>query len=812
MRYGIGGAGLSEYKLIISLSILIILSSFFLPLFGLFYSAPPSVKKPAGRAWITFILLLLAAFAASPTTYGLLDYYVDVNKSGDLSEADFYKSYLRPNSTANGPHPNLVYIYAESLERTYFNESIFPGLIKYLRYIESISTSFVQIKEIVGTQWTIAGIVATQCGIPLSTPSHGNSMSGMDRFLPNAICTGDLLSKNGYNLSYLSGSSLNFAGTGNFFQSHGFNDIVGIDELKKDIDASGWGLHDDILFEIASEKFQSLSEKDKPFGLFISTLDTHNPYGRKSAACKNIKYKKGNNTILNAVACSDYLIAEFILKIWKSEFGKNTVIVITSDHLAMRNTATSLLESGERNNLFIVFDPRKADSQEKGVIVEKKGTMLDVMPTLMPFLGFDTELGLGRNLLSDELPLISKYDGFNLACKAWEKQLQSFWGFPNLDLSQDVFTIDPSNKQLTFNKRSFSYPLLLEFDQQGETTFRFSFDISMNQKTLSDHVLDLDESKYFLWIDLCANIDHHEVRSDDACCVAYGKGAAPLIKFNELTHNVELPVHKIISGQPISDATQETPLNSGKSNYNVNRFIAHAGGKLDGNVYTNSLEALNQNYANGFRIFELDIVKTSDNHFVAAHDWEHWQKITGYKENIPPTLEAFKKQKIMNKYTPMTMDDINRWFSAHPDAILVTDKVNAPLDFSDQFVDKERLMMELFTMESLQEGIKANIKSAMPNWDLVMSYEGDKIKWLTDLGVTEIVASRKVLEESNMPFIRALKEKGIKMYVYHVNFEPGKDETYVFCHDMKIIYGMYADEFDFSSNLDCSQIEFAPEN
>lgn len=37
--------------------------------------------------------------------------------------------------------------------------------------------------------------------------------------------------------------------------------------------------------------------------------------------------------------------------------------------------------------------------------------------------------------------------------------------------------------------------------------------------------------------------------------------------------------------------------------YNV---IAHAGGGIDGNIYTDSLEALNQSYQNGTRLFDID--------------------------------------------------------------------------------------------------------------------------------------------------------------------------------------------------------------
>ena len=51
-------------------------------------------------------------------------------------------------------------------------------------------------------------------------------------------------------------------------------------------------------------------------------------------------------------------------------------------------------------------------------------------------------------------------------------------------------------------------------------------------------------------------------------------------------------------------------------------LIAHAGGEIDGYVYTNSLEALQQAASRGYKFIELDLLLTSDSVLVAAHSWE----------------------------------------------------------------------------------------------------------------------------------------------------------------------------------------------
>ena len=231
----------------------------------------------------------------------------------------------------------------------------------------------------------------------------------------------------------------------------------------------------------------------------------------------------------------------------------------------------------------------------------------------------------------------------------------------------------------------------------------------------------------------------------------------------------------------------------------TSRFIAHAGGMINGDIYTNSLEALNHSYAKGFRLFELDIIKTADGQYVAAHDWEGWSRITGYKGDLPVSKEEFLKHKILKTYSPMDMTMINSWFKEHEDAMLVTDKINEPRKFADEFIDKKRLMMELFSLEAVKEGLEAGIKAAMPSQIVIKDLKGDKVAALKKLGVTDIAVSRSDIPE-DYQFFKKLKENEIKAWVFHINFDKEKDEEYVVKYEMDYIYGIYADKWDFGTN------------
>lgn len=229
------------------------------------------------------------------------------------------------------------------------------------------------------------------------------------------------------------------------------------------------------------------------------------------------------------------------------------------------------------------------------------------------------------------------------------------------------------------------------------------------------------------------------------------------------------------------------------------RFIAHAGGEIDGLKYTNSLEALNKSYENGFRLFELDFIKTSDDVYVAAHDWKHWAKITEYKGSLPVDLNTFLSQKIYKKFTPLSIKEINNWFTNHPDAILVTDKVNNPKDFIPKFTDKSRLMMELFDEKSVKQAVNMQILSAMPSQNIIDNLKGNKVEKLLNLGVKNIAISRNFIE-GNEDFLVKLKDEGIKAYAFHLNFKKQFNESYVLKFEMDYIYGIYADNWSFKED------------
>ncbi|MEM4247224.1 MAG: sulfatase-like hydrolase/transferase [Candidatus Woesearchaeota archaeon] len=443
--------------------------------------------------------------------------------------------------TRIGEPKNLIFIYAEGLERTYFNEDIFPGLTDKLRQLESESISFTNIQQEGYAHYTIGGIVASQCGIPLVAPIHGNQMTNLDTYLGQALCLGDLLNKAGYYLTYYGGADLGFQGKGKFFLTHKFDEVYGKQELLQKLNdqdyASGWGLYDDTLFDIVYNRFIELSKTKNKFAMFMLTLDTHHPDGLPSKSCEGIIYDKGKIPILNAVACSDYLISEFIKRIRQSEYSNKTVIVLVSDHLAMINS--EVFKNAERTNLFIINTP----DMREGIKINKWASTLDICSTIMPFIGYEGDVGFGRDIINrkesdEEIKNIHK----NLS--KWEPYIMQFWNFPKIKKSVEV---DTANKKIYIDERQFKIPLFIELNDDLETILKFDCDLSV-ELGKNSRVLKTNQS--FILIEQCKNTNHfvNKTTNYEGFCLLAGKGS----KF--LTHMM-LPTSSTFTAEEIRKMT-----------------------------------------------------------------------------------------------------------------------------------------------------------------------------------------------------------------------------------------------------------------
>ena len=120
-------------------------------------------------------------------------------------------------------------------------------------------------------------------------------------------------------------------------------------------------------------------------------------------------------------------------------------------------------------------------------------------------------------------------------------------------------------------------------------------------------------------------------------------------------------------------------------------FIAHAGGEIDGYIYTGSLEAWEESYRKGSRVFDADFNWTADGKLVIRHSWSDNLETDSVAMNqsrvmedkngciqrtyngIPLSYEAFMNSRIFHRYSPMDAEAVLRFMDTHADVYVAAD-------------------------------------------------------------------------------------------------------------------------------------------
>lgn len=113
--------------------------------------------------------------------------------------------------------------------------------------------------------------------------------------------------------------------------------------------------------------------------------------------------------------------------------------------------------------------------------------------------------------------------------------------------------------------------------------------------------------------------------------------------------------------------------------YKKSNLVAHAGGGVRtreyDSLYTNSKEALIQNYNLGYRIFEFDFCMTADGKIASVHDWDDFGNKNGKAMTAEEWREfdSFGKPETEGRYTTLFLDDILDEMLVNLDMYLVLD-------------------------------------------------------------------------------------------------------------------------------------------
>lgn len=417
------------------------------------------------------ILLILLCF--NPVVlifirmYG--EQYLDRQYPENFTE--YYSKLVKPTDKNELNKKYIIILYLESLEKSFYDESLFPNLMPYLKKTTENHLTFSNVGQVAGTGFTIGGIVSSQCGVPLlAAEQTGSSYQGVwNSFLGTEYCLGDFFKDSHYTNYFIGGADHAFAGKQKFFLSHGFEEskIWGAAEFDKMFKAtsisptyyrSQWGFYDEVVLDKILEVY-SKNDDEKQYIIGL-TLGTHHPGNLISPYCQK-NFNNYDSVYLNILSCTDSNLEKFISAISDHPKAAETVLVLASDHLAMNNEfLDDLLSLPSRENLLTIID--FANPTKKTITTQ--ASTLDTGATLLDYLNVsNNSVNLGRSLLNDfNKTLVEKFKiKTDRVLRSWSEQLLS--EMSQVNVKRDSLSISVRETKID-HLTTNTFPLFITYE------------------------------------------------------------------------------------------------------------------------------------------------------------------------------------------------------------------------------------------------------------------------------------------------------------------------------------------------------------
>ncbi|MCA0251036.1 MAG: LTA synthase family protein [Actinobacteria bacterium] len=358
------------------------------------------------RGWVRVGVLTIALTVSLGTLLTVIG--VPQYAAAQFDGRTFADYYVTPQAGRTPEKPkNLITIYLESMENTFSDSELFGrNLLSELDEATAGWARYDGLQQYPGGGWTMAGIISTQCGIPLKSRllvkgiNPNDFGEQVDNYLPGATCLGDVLADAGYTNTYVGGAHTRFAGKNTFLRDHGFTSIRGRERWEPGEDPSDvsiWGISDVRMFAHAADTVDELRERGEPFHLSMLTLDTHEPAALYSTCGTDDAVK-----MATAIVCSTRALAGFLNHLAETGALEDTVVVVMGDHLKSKAEGgdfNSELEAAQ--NRTIVLRILSPDPVE---FTRPTADQFSMLPTILELLDLDPpdgRAGLGVSFVGD---------------------------------------------------------------------------------------------------------------------------------------------------------------------------------------------------------------------------------------------------------------------------------------------------------------------------------------------------------------------------------------------------------------------------
>lgn len=231
--------------------------------------------------------------------------------------------------------------------------------------------------------------------------------------------------------------------------------------------------------------------------------------------------------------------------------------------------------------------------------------------------------------------------------------------------------------------------------------------------------------------------------------------------------------------------------------YTKYHFVSHSGGGIEGKIFTNSLEAWNLSYKNGNRVFDADMMFTTDKKLIVKHNGINLElnskpmkessiSIDGNglmqyhiddSDNI--SYDKYMNSRIYNKYTPIDCEMLIEYLNSHKDlyvAIDMKDDIEESYKYVYEIAKKkemietlDRIIVSVYDIESYK---KVNSIYNFKNYTF-RQYKGNSqnyyklVKFMIENNIHVLNVSQDFMTDKE---IKEIEKKGIHVYVAVVDY------------------------------------------
>lgn len=206
------------------------------------------------------------------------------------------------------------------------------------------------------------------------------------------------------------------------------------------------------------------------------------------------------------------------------------------------------------------------------------------------------------------------------------------------------------------------------------------------------------------------------------------------------------------------------------------RVIAHGAGAYKGYETTNSMEAVNNAIANGYKIIELDMELSSDNKIIMLHDWDR-TTMHYFGTNFPKKLSQsqFLNLSVYGELEVLTFEKLAEILKKNKDVRIVTDTKGDNLEvltaISDKYPDLvNRFIPQIYDYDQWDKVKEIGYTDIIFTLYAMADLDIGKLTSFVKTHDIYAVAMPDYLAERGI--CRQLSDKGITVYVHPVsNYE-----------------------------------------